>query len=56
MIEIILGIVVAIIIVVVAFVAFSYGMKCGMEVQRIPALMEPDSNAKEENVVGNPFD
>lgn len=56
MIELAFGIIVAIIIVLVAFVAFAYGLKCGLEMRQIPPLVEPKTTTREEDVVGNPFD
>jgi hypothetical protein len=58
MIEIALGVLVAAVIVLVAFGAFSYGLKCGKAMQgKIPPLVEPASNtAKQEIFQSNPFD
>lgn len=54
--EMILAVVVALVIVLVAFGAFAYGLKCGKEMKDIPPLVEKNPDTRTENPMGNPFD
>ena len=56
MIEMLLGVAVAIVILVVAYVAFAYGLKCGQKMKDIPNLIEPKGTDRVEKPIGNPFD